>query len=264
MSFASPAATQRRLGDRLEKQRLKNGKKEHEIEHQMLSWLWCDLDAKGTTWSLSTALHVGSTKPTYDRWKTSGEFGWRVRQTREQVTWSIMLLVMVTKLRCLSWKSSARELGVSQQLHQPWSGVFGHQWTTKRKRMAKMFDMFHDGKEKLTVHQIPRLVKTRISPWNWLGPSLSHARPSLMHYQALDNTFSASWWTGQPMLVTKKMSWLCFCTALGMPLPKKSLHVLATCRSIAQEKLMPVVCFRVSMRPWNLWAWKMYWTRIAD
>jgi len=39
MSFASPAATQRRLGDRLEKQRLKNGKKEHEIEHQMLSWL---------------------------------------------------------------------------------------------------------------------------------------------------------------------------------------------------------------------------------
>ena len=43
--FASPAATQRRLGDRLRRQRLQKG---HEIEHQTLSWLRCDLDAKGT------------------------------------------------------------------------------------------------------------------------------------------------------------------------------------------------------------------------
>ena len=53
--------------------------KEHEIEHQTLSWLRCDLDAK-VTQVVSIALYVESTKPTYIR---SGKTGSRVRQTKE-------------------------------------------------------------------------------------------------------------------------------------------------------------------------------------
>ena len=116
--------------------------KEHEMEHQMPSWLQCDLDAKGTTWSPSTVLYVGSTKLTYNCSKTSGEIGSRVRQTREQATWLITLLVMYTKLRWLSWKLNAREQGVSQQLRQPRSGVFCHRWTTKREKGWRRSLMF--------------------------------------------------------------------------------------------------------------------------
>ena len=61
----------------------------------------CDVISmpKEHTWSPSTALYVGSTKLTYNRSKTTGEIGLWVRQTREQATWSITLLVMFTKLR---------------------------------------------------------------------------------------------------------------------------------------------------------------------
>ena len=45
--FASPAVVQRRLTGRLRRQCLKNGRRSM-IERQMLSWLQCDLNAKGT------------------------------------------------------------------------------------------------------------------------------------------------------------------------------------------------------------------------
>ena len=38
--------------------------KEHEIEQQTLSWLRCDLDARGKL-VVSIVLYVGSMKPTY-------------------------------------------------------------------------------------------------------------------------------------------------------------------------------------------------------
>ena len=115
--FASPTATQRRLSDRSQRQRLKNGKKGSKWSIDAIvaaMWPQC----QEPTWSLSTALYVGSTKLTYDHSKTSGEIGSWVRQIREQATWSITLLGMFTKLRWLSWKSSAQELGVSQHLRQ--------------------------------------------------------------------------------------------------------------------------------------------------
>ena len=86
--FVSPTARQRRVSDRSQRQRLKNGEKgsKWSIRH----YRGCDVTSmpKEPTWSPSTALYEGSTKPTYDRSKSTGEIGSRVRQTREQATWS--------------------------------------------------------------------------------------------------------------------------------------------------------------------------------
>lgn len=187
------------------------------------------------TWSLSAALCVGSTKPTYNHWKTSGEIGSRVQQTREQATLSIMLLVMSTKLRC--WKSSAWKLRVSQRLRQPRSGIFGYWWMMKCERMAKKFDVcFMLAKESLPFTKYPTLLELKYRHGVDLGPAYrmpdsakaftsyiaksQHRTSSLTHYQALDHAFSVFWWTKWPMLVTKKTSWWCFCTALRCHCPR--------------------------------------------
>ena len=98
--------------------------------------------------------------------KTSWEIGSWVWQTREQATWLITLLVMFTKLRRLSWKSSAQEWGM---LCQPRSGVFCLRWTTHNRGWRRSL-MCASQKRKLSVHQIPCVVGTWISPWSWLGP----------------------------------------------------------------------------------------------
>ena len=57
----------KKLGDRLRRQRLKNGKKG--MKSSIRRYLGCDVTSmpKEPTWSLSTALYAGSTKPTHDR-----------------------------------------------------------------------------------------------------------------------------------------------------------------------------------------------------
>ena len=59
-------------------------------------------------------------------------------------------------------------------------GHFCHWWMTKRERRCQISLMcvLHDGRRKLTVHQISHVVRTQISPWSWFEPSVLHARLS--------------------------------------------------------------------------------------
>ena len=211
--FASPTATQRRLSDRSRRQRLKNGEKGS--KWSIRCYCGCDVTSmpKESTWSLSTAPYVGSMKLTYDRSERLDRgFDKPENNLIDHAT------LMFTKLRWLSWKSSARELGVSQQLRQPQSGIFvidGARNT--REDGEEVRCVLHDGKRKLyrspntpccwnsnlameltraqrTTHQTQRRPS--------LPPSLrASARPS-SHYQALDHAFSGFFlWKEQQMLV---------------------------------------------------------------
>ena len=85
----------------------------------------------------------------------------------EQATWLITLLVMFTKLQRLSWKSSAHEWEGCYVNHD--RAFFCLRWTTHNRGWRRS-SMCVSRKRKLTVHQIPCVVRTRISPWSWLGP----------------------------------------------------------------------------------------------
>ena len=256
--LASQAATQRRL-----RATFKKWQKEHEIEQQTLSWLQCDLDARGKH-VVSIALYVGSTKPTYACWKTSGETGSMARQTREQATWWIMLLVTFTKLP--SWKS--RAMGESAATSSTIGRLLSSMDKETQGRMAKKFDVcFMMAKESLPFTKYPVLLELESRhgvdywaqptacpiQWRHLQATLLRAstRPSWAHCQALI-TFFFSFLMELLMLVTKKTNWLFFRTALRMLLPKRSLHALATYQSTPQEKVMQMVYFHVLMRLKNL------------
>ena len=162
--FVSPTAMQRRLSDRSWEQHLKNGKKRawNGASDAIVAAMWPPYQRNPhglSPYCATCRKYEANTRLL----KTSGEIGSRVWQTREQATWLITVLVMFTKLRRLSWKSSAQERGV---LRQPRSGVFCLRCTTEDGEEVRC--LLHAGK--LTVHQIPCVVGTRISPWSWLGP----------------------------------------------------------------------------------------------
>ena len=131
-----------------------------------------------------------------------------------------------------------------------------------RERMGKKFDVcFMMAKESLLFTKYPTLLELESRHGVDLGlaystPDLAKAFTSYIvknQRQTFLNTLSSSGSRFFSFLMdvttdAGNQEDKGFCTALRMPPPKRSLHVLVTSQSIVQEMLMPVVCFRVSMR----------------
>ena len=95
---------------------------------------------KEPTWSLSTALYVGSTKLIYDRSKTSGGIGSWVRQIREQATQSITSDVHQAAMAKLKVERS-RAKGESAATSTTIGRFLSSMDDETRERMAKKFDV---------------------------------------------------------------------------------------------------------------------------
>ena len=122
-----------------------------EMEHQTLSWLRYDLDAKGT---YMVSLYCAICR------KYEGKVGSRVRQTRKQAAWLITLLVMFTNLRWLSWKSERSRARGESAATLTRSGILSSVDDEMRERMAKKFDVcFMMAKESLPFTKYPMLLE---------------------------------------------------------------------------------------------------------
>ena len=139
--------------------------KEFEMEHQTLSWLRCDLDAKGThVVSLYCAIcrkyeaKIRSLKNFRRDWIV-GSTNQRTSNLIDHATSDVHKAAMA-KLKVERSRARGESAATSTTIGRFLSSMDDE----TRERMVRR--VLHDGKRELTVHQIPRVVGTRISPWS--------------------------------------------------------------------------------------------------